>query len=148
MTSNMKTIKQVFFQAKLTEKLLVIITGKLDFNCIFIFCKWDTEQRMEKSLRRKSVEGKKSPFLTSKLLCSFFSIPQFFHRDWKQKFHPYKRVFLRHQRYEKTMNWKNFPKTYKKAVLVRFPDQRGLGKYLSQTSEQFEVCPFLFNTAA
>lgn len=31
------------------------------------------------------------------------------------------------------MNWKNFHKTYKKAVLVRFPDQNGLGKYLSKT---------------
>lgn len=40
------------------------------------------------------------------------------------------------------MNWKKFQKTYKKAVLIRFPDQKKLDKYLSLTSEQFVVCPF------
>lgn len=40
------------------------------------------------------------------------------------------------------MHWKKFQKTYKKAVLIRFPDQKKLDKYLSLTSEQFVVCPF------
>lgn len=52
MTSNVKNVKHVFFQAKLTEKLMVIISVKLVFNCIFIFFKWDIKQRMEKSKKK------------------------------------------------------------------------------------------------
>lgn len=74
----------------------------------------------------------------------FFSIPQIFHRDCKQKIHHHKKVFL----HGKTINWKRFQKTYKKAVLTGFPDQKKLAKYLSLTSEQFVVCPFAFNSMA
>lgn len=118
---------------------MVIISVKLDFNCIFIFFKWDIKQRMEKSKKKIYWQKNPSPFFIGKLLCRFFFfIPQIFCRDCKQKIHNHKKVFL----YDKTMHWKKFQKTYKKAVLIRFPDQKKLDKYLSLTSEQFVVCPF------
>lgn len=46
------------------------------------------------------------------------------------------------------MNWKNVHKTYEKAAPVRFPGQRGVDNYLSQTSKGPEVCPFLFKPVA
>lgn len=43
------------------------------------------------------------------------------------------------------MNWEKIQKTYKKAVLIRFPNQKKMGKCLSLTSKQFVVCPFPSN---